>query len=86
METISTVESVKGIELNGLSDQQVIALANALLEAAGVRDSDMEPITDRADALLALFTLAKSAEAFGARSIFVDQLEAGKADLAARAA
>jgi len=72
------------IELNGRSDGQVLQVTKELLETAGVSESDRLPITSREDALLALFTISKSAEAFDVKSIFRTEIEDNERDLAAR--
>jgi hypothetical protein len=66
---------LKEIELNGISDAQVIQVTKELLESAGVSES-CRPINSREDALLALFAICKAAEKFDINSVFREQLEA----------
>jgi hypothetical protein len=75
---------LKGIELKGLSDEQVFQITKELLESAGVSESDRLPIDSREDALVALFAIAKAAEAFEVKSIFIDEITANEEYMAAR--
>ncbi len=76
---------LKAIELNGLSDEQVIQITKELLESAGVSES-YRPINNREDALLGLFSICKAAEMFEVNSVFREQVEADEEYPAARVA
>ena len=75
---------MESIELKGLSDEQVIQVAKEMMESAGVSESDRLPISDRDDALLALFAISKVAERFEVKDIFRMEIEANEQYLAAR--
>jgi hypothetical protein len=72
------------VELNGISDEQVIQVAKELLESAGVREFDRLPIDSREDAIIALLTVCKVAERFDVKAVFQMEIKANERDLAAR--